>query len=84
MITILVFLPLLASIVAGFGQRAIGATAAKLVTTGGLFAFGYLLIRVYGPANALVGVAILPFLNPIWLGFAQGRFAQRAKPTSTH
>ena len=37
MILALVFAPLLASIVAGLGQRAIGATAAKLVTTGALF-----------------------------------------------
>src|SRR3546814_12941107 len=31
-------LPLLAAIVAGLGQRIIGATASKLVTTGALFA----------------------------------------------
>jgi NADH-quinone oxidoreductase subunit L len=34
----IVFLPLLAAIVAGLGQRWIGAKAAKLVTTGALFA----------------------------------------------
>jgi NADH-quinone oxidoreductase subunit L len=34
----IVFLPLLAAIVAGLGNRAIGNTAAKLVTTGALFA----------------------------------------------
>jgi len=34
----IVFLPLLAAIVAGLGQRWIGATAAKLITTGALFA----------------------------------------------
>jgi len=34
----IVFLPLLAALVAGLGQRAIGTTAAKLVTTGALFA----------------------------------------------
>ncbi|KTE77799.1 NADH-quinone oxidoreductase subunit L [Sphingopyxis sp. A083] len=38
MIQAIVFLPLLAALVAGLGQRAIGATAAKLVTTGALFA----------------------------------------------
>ncbi|WP_420141779.1 NADH-quinone oxidoreductase subunit L [Sphingomonas sp.] len=38
MIVALVFLPLLAAIVAGLGNRAIGNTAAKLVTTGALFA----------------------------------------------
>ncbi len=34
----IVFLPLLASIVAGLGQNIIGKTPAKLLTTGGLFA----------------------------------------------
>ena len=38
MIVALVFLPLLAAIVAGFGNRAIGNFAAKVVTTGCLFA----------------------------------------------
>ncbi|MBL8651488.1 MAG: NADH-quinone oxidoreductase subunit L [Sphingopyxis sp.] len=38
MIQAIVFLPLLAAIVAGLGQRAIGPFAAKLVTTGALFA----------------------------------------------
>ena len=37
MILVLVFLPLLAAIVAGFGYRAFGATVAKLLTTGALF-----------------------------------------------
>lgn len=37
-ILLIVFLPLLASIIAGLGNRAIGNTAAKLVTTAGLFA----------------------------------------------
>ena len=37
MIVPLVFLPLLAAIIAGLGNRAIGNVAAKLVTTGGLF-----------------------------------------------
>jgi NADH-quinone oxidoreductase subunit L len=37
MIQLLVFLPLLAAIVAGFGNRLIGNTAAKVVTTGALF-----------------------------------------------
>ncbi|MFN3945578.1 MAG: NADH-quinone oxidoreductase subunit L [Allosphingosinicella sp.] len=38
MIQAIVFLPLLAAIVAGLGNRLIGNTAAKLVTTGALFA----------------------------------------------
>jgi NADH-quinone oxidoreductase subunit L len=37
-IQLIVFLPLLAAIVAGLGNRMIGNTAAKLVTTGALFA----------------------------------------------
>ncbi|MEY4269240.1 MAG: dehydrogenase subunit [Pseudomonadota bacterium] len=37
-IVFIVFLPLLAALVAGLGQRAIGPFAAKLVTTGALFA----------------------------------------------
>ncbi|MFC3713909.1 NADH-quinone oxidoreductase subunit L [Sphingoaurantiacus capsulatus] len=37
MIQLIVFLPLLAALVAGLGQRALGHTGAKLVTTGGLF-----------------------------------------------
>ncbi len=36
-VQLIVFLPLLAAIVAGFGNRMIGNTAAKLVTTGALF-----------------------------------------------
>ncbi|HZG08515.1 MAG TPA: NADH-quinone oxidoreductase subunit L [Allosphingosinicella sp.] len=38
MIQTIVFLPLLAALVAGFGNRLIGNNAAKLVTTGALFA----------------------------------------------
>ncbi len=37
-ITLIVFLPLLAAIVAGFGNRIIGNVPAKLITTGALFA----------------------------------------------
>ena len=37
-ILLIVFLPLLAAIVAGLGNRALGNTAAKLITTGALFA----------------------------------------------
>lgn len=38
MVQAIVFLPLLAAIIAGLGNRMIGNTAAKLVTTGALFA----------------------------------------------
>ena len=37
MIKVIVFLPLLASIIAGFGNRALGNTIAKSITTGALF-----------------------------------------------
>ena len=37
-IKLIVFLPLLAALIAGLGQRYIGAKAAKIVTTGALFA----------------------------------------------
>ncbi len=37
MIQAIVFLPLLAAIIAGLGNRALGNTAAKLITTGALF-----------------------------------------------
>ncbi|MDZ4368852.1 MAG: NADH-quinone oxidoreductase subunit L, partial [Afipia sp.] len=37
MIQAIVFLPLLAALVAGLGQRAIGPFASKLITTGALF-----------------------------------------------
>ncbi len=37
MILAIVFLPLLAAAIAGLGNKAIGATPAKLVTTGALF-----------------------------------------------
>ena len=38
----IVFLPLIAAIVAGFGGRWIGRTAAKSITTGALFAGAFL------------------------------------------
>jgi NADH-quinone oxidoreductase subunit L len=36
-IKLIVFLPLLAAIIAGLGNRKLGNTAAKLITTGALF-----------------------------------------------
>ena len=38
MITAIVFLPLLAALIAGLGQRIIGAVPSKILTTAGLFA----------------------------------------------
>ena len=37
MIQAIVFLPLLAALIAGLGQRVIGTTASKILTTGALF-----------------------------------------------
>ena len=48
MITILVFLPLLTALVAGLGGRSIGHTAAKAITTGGLFVSAALAWVVFG------------------------------------
>ncbi|MEI6419528.1 MAG: proton-conducting transporter membrane subunit, partial [Sphingomonadales bacterium] len=57
MITALVFLPLLMAVIAGLGGRIIGHTAAKAITTGGLFT-----------AAALAWVIFTEF----WLGGAKG------------
>ena len=55
MVQLIVFLPLLAAIVAGLGNRAIGNTAAKLVTTGALFLFFFIVGRAaYVPQVMLV------------------------------
>jgi len=51
-IQLLVFLPLLAAIIAGFGNRAIGNVPAKIVTTGALFV-----------SCALSWATFLPFLG---------------------
>jgi len=52
LITLVVFLPLLAALVAGLGNRAIGAVPAKIVTTGALFG-----------SAALSWAIFLPFLS---------------------
>jgi NADH-quinone oxidoreductase subunit L len=48
MITLLVFLPLLTALVAGLGGRIIGHTAAKFLTTGGLFVSAALAWVIFG------------------------------------
>ncbi|WP_439546021.1 NADH-quinone oxidoreductase subunit L [Sandarakinorhabdus sp.] len=48
MIQLLVFLPLLTALVAGLGGRAIGHTAAKAITTGGLFVSAALAWVIFG------------------------------------
>ncbi len=48
MIQLLVFLPLLTALVAGLGGRAIGHTAAKVITTGGLFVSAALSWVIFG------------------------------------
>ena len=63
----IVFLPLLAAIVAGLGGRVIGKTAAKVVTTGSLFVGALLswpifLSYVAGSAEPTV-VPVLEFIK---------------------
>ncbi len=63
----IVFLPLLAAIIAGLGGRAIGKTAAKLVTTGALFTSAALSWPIFlaflgGDATAEV-VPVLKFIE---------------------
>ena len=66
-IVLIVFLPLLASIVAGLGGRAIGKTASKVITTGALFVAAALSWPIFlsylgGNAEAQV-VPVLDFIN---------------------
>jgi NADH-quinone oxidoreductase subunit L len=79
----IVFLPLLAALVAGLGQRAIGTTAAKLVTTGALFASCALSWPIFLSFVAGTGEAgVTPVLHwvssgaPVQLGAAR-RHADR-------
>jgi NADH-quinone oxidoreductase subunit L len=67
LILLIVFLPLLASIVAGFGNRAIGAGPAKIVTTGALFVSAALSWPVFlgflSGANAASVTPVLDFIH---------------------
>jgi NADH-quinone oxidoreductase subunit L len=67
MIQLIVFLPLLAALIAGLGNRAIGNTAAKAVTTGALFASCALSWPVFleflGGEGAARVVPVLDWIN---------------------
>ena len=65
----IVFLPLLAAIVAGLGGRWIGKTAAKVVTTGALFVGAFLSWPIF--LQYIAGTAqptVIPVLNWIQSG----------------
>ncbi|MFT5537503.1 MAG: NADH-quinone oxidoreductase subunit L [Burkholderiaceae bacterium] len=68
-ITLIVFLPLLAAIVAGFGNRIIGNVPAKIVTTGALFASCALSWPVFiGFLNGTSSAEVVPVLTWIVSG----------------
>jgi len=78
LISILVFLPLVTAIVAGFGQRAIGATAAKLVTTGGLFTSALIAWPIFiGFLSGNSQATVTPVLQWIASGDLQVEWALR-------
>ena len=78
MILVLVFLPLVAAIVAGFGQRAMGAFAAKLVTTAGLFVSAALAWPIFiGFLGGSGGDDVVPVLKWIASGNLQVDWALR-------
>ncbi|NCP44442.1 MAG: NADH-quinone oxidoreductase subunit L, partial [Sphingomonadales bacterium] len=68
-ITLIVFLPLLAAIVAGFGNRIIGNVPAKVITTGALFAACALSWPVFiGFLNGTSSAEVVPVLTWIVSG----------------
>ncbi|WP_323800947.1 NADH-quinone oxidoreductase subunit L [Parasphingorhabdus sp.] len=68
-ITLIVFLPLLAAIVAGFGNRIIGNVPAKIVTTGALFASCALSWPVFiGFLSGTSSAEVVPVLTWIMSG----------------
>jgi NADH-quinone oxidoreductase subunit L len=65
----IVFLPLLAAIVAGLGGRWIGNTAAKVITTGSLFVGAFLSWPIFfSYINGSAGPVVVPVLNWIHSG----------------
>jgi len=63
-IHIIVFLPLLAALVAGLGQRFIGAVAAKTITTAGLFIASFLSWPIFiGFLNGSETAYVAPVMN---------------------
>ena len=83
MILLIVFLPLLAAIVAGLGNRALGNTVTKSLTTGALFvsaALSWVTFTGYlGGATEVHVRAGEPYFFPIiigvvmWVGYALRR-----------
>lgn len=81
MIVILVFLPLLAALIAGLGNRIIGNVAAKLVTTGALFASCYLAWMPFiGVLTGHTHEQVVPVLQWIHSGTMQIGWALRFDP----
>src|SRR5690242_6617584 len=75
---LIVFLPLLAAIVAGLGGRWIGATAAKAVTTGALFIGAFLSWPMFfSYINGSAGPAVVPVLTWIQSGEMSVNWALR-------
>lgn len=68
-IHIIVFLPLLAALVAGLGQRFIGAVAAKTITTAGLFTASLLSWPIFiGFLNGSETAYVAPVMNWVQSG----------------
>jgi NADH-quinone oxidoreductase subunit L len=68
-IHIIVFLPLLAALVAGLGQRFIGAVAAKTITTAGLFIASFLSWPIFiGFLNGSETAYVAPVMNWVQSG----------------
>ncbi len=77
-IILIVFLPLLAAIVAGLGNRFIGNYAAKIVTTGALFASCVLSWPIFVSfLNGSAEASVVPVLDFIKSGDLQANWALR-------
>ena len=80
LLTFIVFLPLLAAIVAGLGGRWIGKTAAKAVTTGALFIGAFLSWPIFFHSSPATR-------SRRWFrcstGFIRGRLASTGRSAST-
>jgi NADH-quinone oxidoreductase subunit L len=77
-ITLIVFLPLLAAIIAGLGNRMLGNTVAKLITTGALFASCALSWPVFiSFLNGTGHAGVVPVLDFIKSGDLQANWALR-------
>jgi NADH-quinone oxidoreductase subunit L len=80
MIQAIVFLPLLAAIIAGLGNRMIGNFAAKFVTTGALFAGMALSWPIF--LGFLAGTEHSQ-LHPVFTWFASGDLRSNGRSGST-